>query len=621
LRAARFLALGAALFAVAFPRHASAADEEKSVFMLWGGRPDLYANADVDRIIRARLAQEFGSHVDIHTEYVDTFRNAEEERLALHDFIQRKYVGKHFDIVIAIADQATTFLRRHADELFPGVPIVAWAGREEFAPAADAQPPMATVFVKSDLPGALEFILQLQPDTRQVFLVAGAAPRDQPLLQTARSRLARYEGRVGLTYLVGLPVEELRMRLSRLPAHSAILWLSVTADNAGQRLSNRGLLADMCTTANVPAYGLAASHLGTGIVGGLVADQAAMSVETADVAVRLLRGARVQDVGYRQLLPPPMVDWRAVRRWGIREDRLPAGTVVRFRDPTMWDLYKWRILGAAALCLAEAMLIVALLVQAVRRRRAEKVADELRRELTHLSRVETMGVLSGALAHELNQPLAAILINAQAARRLLAKQPANIDEVRDALEDIMLDDERAGRVIQRLRSMLKRTETQTQPVDLNDAIRDVLDLARSDLISRGVSVSAELQAGLPPVIGDRVQIQQVLLNLILNGCDAMAGVDREERRLTVVTGTTNNGGVGFAVVDRGTGIAGAEMEKIFQPFVTTKENGLGLGLAICQTIIGAHGGRLWATNNADAGATLHVALPSAASSARNHHPH
>jgi len=588
--------------------------------MLWGGRPDLYANADVDRIIRARLAQEFGSDLDIHTEHVDTFRNAEEERLALRDFIRRKYAGKHFDIVIAVADQAAAFLRQHGQELFPAVPIVSWAGREEFAPAADTQPPMAVAFIKSDLPGALEFILQLQPETRQVMVVGGAAPRDQPLLASARAKLAPYKGRVALKYLVGLPVRELEATLSHLPPHAAILWLSVTQDNEGRRLINREVLAHISETANAPAYALAASHLGTGVVGGLVADQSALSEATADIAVQVLRGARVQDFPARQLSPTPMVDWRAVRRWHIPEDRLPAGTIVRYREPTMWDAYKWRIIGAAALCLAEALLIVALLAQGARRRRAEKVADELRRELTHLSRVETMGALSGALAHELNQPLAAILSNAQAARRFLAMEPAQIDEVREALEDIMLDDERAGHVIQRLRGMLKRTEPQTQLVDLNDAIRDVLDIARGDLISRGVSVSAELQAGLPPVIGDRVQIQQVLLNLILNGCDAMAKVDSGQRRLTVVTGSTDTNGVGFAVVDRGTGIASADMEKIFQPFVTTKQNGLGLGLAICQTIIGAHGGRLWATNNADAGATLHVALPSASSSARNHHP-
>jgi signal transduction histidine kinase len=583
--------------------------------MLWGGRPDLYANADVDRIVRTRLTQEFGSGVDIHTEYVDTFRNQEDERLALRDFIQRKYAGKRFDVVIAIADQATRFLREHGEELFPGVPIVAWAGREEFAPPVDAEHPMATVFVKSDLPGALEFILRVQPDVSEVILVAGAAPRDRPLLDTARARLASYADRVRLEYIIGAPLEALEDRLSRLRPNTAILWLSVTADSEGRRLINRDALAGVCLTANAPVYGLTASHLGTGIVGGLVADQAAMSEETVDIAVGLLRGSRVQDTAVRQLLPVPMVDWRALRRWGIPEDRLPAGTIVRYREPTIWDAYKWRIVGAAALCLAEAMLIVALLVQGARRRRAETVADELRRELTHLSRVETMGALSGALAHELNQPLAAILSNAQAARRFLAMQPARIEDVRDALEDIVLDDERAGRVIQRLRGMLRRTEAQTQLVDLNDAIRDVLDLARGDLVSRGVTVSAELQPGLPPVIGDRVQIQQVLLNLILNGCDAMAGMDSGQRRLTVVTRTTETGGAGFAVVDRGTGIADAAMAKIFQPFVTTKENGLGLGLAICQTIISAHGGRLWATNNTGTGATLHVALPPAATGA------
>jgi signal transduction histidine kinase len=621
LRTTPFRALGAALLAVSLASAASGEEEvQKSVFMLWGGRPDLYANAEVDRIIRSRLTQEFGSHVDIHTEYVDTFRDEEQERLALRDFIRRKYAGKRFALLVPVSDTAVRFLRQHGEELFPGVPIVAWAGREEAWPA-DAEPPMAGVFVKTDLPGSVEFILRLQPETRQVILVGGAAPRDRPLLEAARSSLGRYERRIGLTYLVGLPLEELQARLSRLPSRSAILWLSVTLDNEGRRLINRDALARICETANAPVYGLVASHLGTGVIGGLVADQTALSEATADMAVRVLRGARVEDVAIRQLSPVPMADWRALRRWGISEERLPAGTVLRYREPTIWDLYKWRIVAGVALCIAEALLIVALLVQGTRRRRAEKMADELRRELTHLSRVETIGELSGALAHELNQPLTAILSNAQAARRLLAMNPANIDQVREALEDIMSDDKRAGLVIQRLRGMLKRSEVQAQLVDLNEAIRDVLEIARGDLSARGVSVLAELQAGLPGVIGDRVQLQQVLLNLILNGCDAMAGVDQEQRRLTVVTRSADGAGVGFAVVDRGIGIGSGDMERIFQPFVTTKHDGLGLGLAICRTIVTAHGGRLWATNNDDAGATLHVALPSAPSSGRVPLPH
>jgi C4-dicarboxylate-specific signal transduction histidine kinase len=311
----------------------------------------------------------------------------------------------------------------------------------------------------------------------------------------------------------------------------------------------------------------------------------------------------------------PMVDWRALQRWGISESRLPVGTVVRFREPSVWDLYKWHIVGGAALCIGEALLIIALLAQGARRRRAERTADELRRELTHLSRVETVGALSGALAHELNQPLSAILSNAQAARRFLAMKPADLDQVREALDDIMSDDERAGEVIRKLRSMLKRTEAKAQLLDLNEAIRDALELARGDLIARGISVSTELQAGIPGVMADRVQLQQVLLNLIFNGCDAMAAVSRSERRLTVATGSEDGDGVGVRVVDRGTGIAQGDVEKIFQPFVTTKRDGLGLGLAICRSIVSAHGGRLWATNNEGPGATLHVALPPATSPA------
>jgi len=592
-------------------RGAAGTDAQKSVFVLWGGRPDLYANAEVDHTLRSRLDREFGTNIDIHMEYVDTFRDDEEERRLLRDFIRHKYAGKSFDVVIPISNSAVQFLRQYGQELFPDVPIVAWGGRREVE-IWPPPPPITAVFVKTDVPASFQFIRDLQPDVQRVYLVAGGAPRDHVLLGTFRSALGASRAGMAVDYLVGLSVEELQVELAHLPPRSAVLWLSVTADGAGRRLINRDTLAHVCRTANAPVYGLAASLLDTGIVGGWLADQAALSEATADIAVRVLRGARVEDIPPRQLASVPMVDWRVLRRWGIGESRLPAGTVVRYREPTVWDAYKWRILGGVAVCLAEAVLIVALLLQRVRRRRAETTAAELRRELTHLSRVDTIGELSGALAHELTQPLTAILSNAQAAQRLLASEPPDIAQVREALVDIVDDDVRAGLVIRRLRGMLKRTETVAQPVDLNEAIRDVLQLARGDLHARGVSVYSDLQPGIPAVIGDRVQLQQVLLNLIFNACDAMAGLVPAQRRLTVATASDGADGVGVSVADRGTGIAAGDVEKIFQPFVTSKQDGLGLGLAICRTIVTDHGGRLWATNNEGAGATLHVALPRAA---------
>jgi two-component system, LuxR family, sensor kinase FixL len=243
------------------------------------------------------------------------------------------------------------------------------------------------------------------------------------------------------------------------------------------------------------------------------------------------------------------------------------------------------------------------------RRKVELETARQRDDLAHLSRVAMLGELSGSLAHELNQPLTAILSNAQAAQRFLAQSPPRVDKLAEILADIVKSDHRAGAVIQRLRSMLRKEETQRLPLDLNDVVEESLRLMRSDLLSRQVEVGTELAATLPAVNGDRNQLQQVLLNLVINGCDAMDG-QAAERRLRVRTQTTVKGNVEICVVDRGAGIPAANLEQIFEPFVTTKATGMGLGLAICRSIIEAHGGRLWATNNPDCGATLHCELPS-----------
>jgi PAS domain S-box-containing protein len=240
-------------------------------------------------------------------------------------------------------------------------------------------------------------------------------------------------------------------------------------------------------------------------------------------------------------------------------------------------------------------------------KRAELEARELRDDLTHLSRVSTLGALSGSLAHELNQPLGVILSNAQAAQELLAQEPPDVAEVRDILDDIVNADRRAGEVIERLRALLKRGQVSLQAVPLNRIIDEVLHLIRVDLIRRGVSVIPELAADLPPVEGDRVQLQQVVLNLILNAADAMANNAPDERRLHLQT-ALHDGRVRASVRDEGQGLP-EDPERLFKPFYTTKDQGLGLGLAICWSIVAAHHGRLWAEPNAGRGAVFHFELP------------
>ena len=236
-----------------------------------------------------------------------------------------------------------------------------------------------------------------------------------------------------------------------------------------------------------------------------------------------------------------------------------------------------------------------------------------RNELTHLSRVTMLGELSGSMAHELNQPLASILYNAEAALALLEQNPPDLNEVRETLNDILVEDRRAGEVIRRLRLLLTKGEVQRQALDLNEIVREVLKLVRVDLVSRGVAVHTELAPTLPTVLADRIQLQQVLLNLVINGCDAMAGDATDSKQIVVRTGRSEGEGLWVSVGDKGQGLAPGTLEKVFDPFFTTKSRGMGLGLSVCRTIISAHGGKLWAANNEDRGATFRFSLPASGS--------
>ena len=244
------------------------------------------------------------------------------------------------------------------------------------------------------------------------------------------------------------------------------------------------------------------------------------------------------------------------------------------------------------------------------RRRVEHELELQRRQLAHLGRVALLGELSGALAHELNQPLAAILANARAAQRMLEPGNTDIEEVRAILDDIVADDRRAGAVIRRVRALIRRDEAELQPVVANELVSEVLDLAHSDLIQRAVTVTTHFAREVSPVLADRVQLQQVVLNLIVNACDAMAHLPPVGRSLLISTADEDNG-VRLSVADRGTGIQAGSVDAVFEPFVTSKAHGLGLGLTICRSIVEAHGGRMWATNNDERGATFHVLLPRA----------
>jgi PAS domain S-box-containing protein len=259
---------------------------------------------------------------------------------------------------------------------------------------------------------------------------------------------------------------------------------------------------------------------------------------------------------------------------------------------------------------SKGLLVLASIVDITERKLAELEAARQRHELTHLARVTSLGELSSSLAHELTHPLTAILSNAQAAQRFLANDDVDLNELREILNDIVAEDQRAGEVIHRLRSLLKKGESQKHcdDVDINEVARDVLKLMRNDLINQNVTVDTDLAQNLPAIRADRVQLQQVVLNLLLNACEAMTDSDSSGRQL-LITSKLENGAVRMSVTDRGGGIPEEKLEQVFERFFTTKKEGMGLGLSICRSIINEHEGKIWATKNADCGATFHFSLP------------
>jgi len=250
------------------------------------------------------------------------------------------------------------------------------------------------------------------------------------------------------------------------------------------------------------------------------------------------------------------------------------------------------------------------------RKQAELETLQLRQEIAHAGRVSVMGQLASSLAHEINQPLGAILRNAEAASLVLQEVPADLDEIRAIVDDIIHDDQRAGAVIDKMRALLRRHDIDMSPVLVDELLRDVAALVRPDAAARQIKITLEIAEGLPPVMGDRVHLQQVLLNLVSNGMDAIDAASRKDRRIAVLA--TRNGAdtLEIAVSDNGSGIPQDGLERIFGSFYTTKPTGMGMGLSISRTLIETHGGRLWAENADGGGARLRFTLPIANSALR-----
>ncbi|MGA7310496.1 MAG: HAMP domain-containing sensor histidine kinase, partial [Pseudolabrys sp.] len=333
----------------------------------------------------------------------------------------------------------------------------------------------------------------------------------------------------------------------------------------------------------------------------------------AEVAVRILNGETPGDIKMPPVgLAKPVYDWRQLQRWHISEAVLPPGSEVRFRPSSAWEQYHWQIMAIAVGLLAQSLLIAWLFFEHRRRRQAEIVGHQRMAELAHINRIATVSALTASIAHEVKQPLTAIVTWGGSGLRWLARQVPDVDEVRANLHKMIDAANRASAVIDELRAMFRKDSSRQALVDVNNLLLDTLSLANHEIKAKNISVQTEFfESSELLVLADRVQLQQVILNLIVNAIEAMNCMP-DARVLRLTSALHDADGVLITVEDSGPGIAPENLDKVFDTFFTTKPTGMGMGLSICRSIIEAHGGRLWVSGVAPHGCIFHVVLPKSA---------
>ena len=586
-------------------------DGKKNVLILYGERLDLPAIRVAEQSLREAFAASVAPRLEWFSEYFDfaRFPTAEHET-NLTRYLRERYAGRKIDLIMPVSSLSLRFLLRHREEIFPGVPIVYAVQSAAEVDAALLPPDVTGVAAEMNVRGTVDLALRLQPEAREIVCVAGASGADEDALAQTIKVLQTYANRLRVRVVSRQPLERTIEEIRGVAAGQIVLLVSMIRDSEGRALSSREVARQLSAVSRAPIYGLSGTIMDTGAVGGALIDFAAVGRKAVEIALKVLGGGRVP-VGSPETesRTPLVVDWRALQHWKLPISRVPGEAVVMFRHPTLWEEHRALIIGIVTVLVVQASLIAALLAQRAWRQRSEREAVELRHELTHAGRVTMLGQLASSLAHELNQPLGAILRNAEAAELFLKTDNPDLDEIRAIIADIRKDDQRAGEVIDRLRALLKRRQLDPRPVILSELVDEVVTLTRTDSATRHVGVEIDMPRDLPTVRGDRVHLQQVLLNLLLNGMDALAGVADGERLLTVRARAAGNGFVQVAVADNGHGIPDDKLSQLFEPFFTTKLQGMGFGLAISRTIVEAHGGKIWAENNTGRGATFRLTLP------------
>jgi signal transduction histidine kinase len=526
------------------------------------------------------------------------------------EYLSALYADRPPDLIIAFGAPAARFFQKYRVGLFQTVPMLLGAVNVKRVDDSMLSERDAVVGTLVEHVPLFENILRLLPQTEVIAVIIGNSPPERLWVEQLQLELKPLlRDRVKLRFYNERPFDEILQDVGRLPPRSAIFFQQMMVDGAGVAYGDKDPLKSIAAFANAPIFTFDQSLFHGRVVGGPMTSALEGARSTAAVAVRMLNGDVPGSIDAAPIaFASPIYDWRELKRWKISERLLPPGSEIVFREPRLWERYPAELSLVAAAILLQAGLIVILLRERQLRHLAEVDSRQRMAELAHVNRFSTAGELSASIAHEINQPLGTILSNAEAAQIILKSPSPDIAALNEIIGEILHNDERASEVIKRVRSLLKRRPFEPEDFDLNDLAGETLEFLSALAHGRNVDLSGNLAPDALPVRGDRVQLQQVILNLVINGIDAMKDLPSGSRVITIQT-SHDKEFAELSVSDSGPGIPEDRLKHLFEPFFTTKAEGMGMGLSIARTIVAAHDGEIVAKNRDEGGATFRVRLP------------
>jgi len=555
------------------------------------------------------VSKETRSPTTLYAENLDLsrFSGAAYEQ-SLQRYLKEKYRDRPIGVVVTMGAATLELVLRWRGELWPGTPVV-FALVDELDFARLKPPPDVTgTIVKLRLADSIAVARAVIPELKTIVLIGDQWDR-QVVFRNWKHELPVAAAGLNVVEIVGQTMREIRSRVAELPEDSVILYSAVHSDGEGTFYPPATALGLIAEKASRPIIVAAETFLSPGGLGGYVLVPNLIGADAARQALRILDGEQASSMPVAMTSAVrPIFNWRQMQRWKVSPSDLPAGSEIRFREPTFWERYRWQSIAIGTVMLAQAVLMAVLLHERRKRHDAEVESRHRMSELAHVNRQATAGELSSSIAHEVKQPLGSILTNTETAELILNSPSPDFAELREILEDIRRDDLRANEVIRRMHSFLKRTPFETMEVDLNDLAREAFGFLSIQALARNVTLYLRESPETLRIRGDPIQLQQVIINLVVNSLDAMANIPYGR---TVIGRTERNGGASaeISISDSGPGIPQEKLNHIFDPFFTTKEQGMGMGLSIARTIIQAHRGRIWAENQAEGGAVFRLSLP------------